>query len=487
MSKVRRAYLMATLEQYSLLLLSVLLMVTMSRLLDPTEIGGAAIGIGVAAIAYSIREFVTSEYLIQRAEIDNTDIRTSLSLLLMASLAVALALIVSSPLIEQFYAHPDLDGFIQVLAIAGLFDAISGLVATLLRRDMKFGSLTRINAIGSAVNAAVTIALALLDFGFMSFAWGQLAASVSRFILSLRSHPLKRSLRPSFRGWGKVLQFGMYKGATTITDRTCEALPQMLLGRLALPAAAGYYNRANLICSLPDRFVLSAVYAVAYPALAERVRTNDDITTPFLRTISYLTVVYWPALIGLAILAYPVVNVALGDQWLAVVPILQLLSLASVFWFATPLTNQVLLALGENRAAFVSLFIGRVSCMVILGAASFFGVIALAASQLIAIPLQMAISLHYARHHVRFEWSALWPVLLQSGAVTLFAIAGPLVVVGLDGFRFEQSLLEAALSAALSFVGWIAGLALLKHPFLAEIRIMYAHFLPPGAAVRNDG
>lgn len=477
MNSVRRAFLMATLEQYALVFISLAMIAVMSRLLNASEIGVAAIGMGITAVAFSTREFVTSEFLIQRDAVSDQDVRTGFTLLLGFSLAIATTLTLSSSYIASFYSHPDLRDFIILLAVAGIFDALSGSVAAMLRRNMQFGALTRINSVSGALNAAVAIGLAALGFGFMSFAWGLLAASIAKSGLSLLAHPVAGVFRPSLRGWRAVLRFGLYRGASSVIERSYEALPQLILGRIMLPSATGLYNRANLICTLPDKFVLSAVYSVAFPALAAEVRMKKDIKAAYLKTISYITVVYWPAFICLAILAHPVVRLSLGDNWLAAIPIVQILSLAAVFWFSNILTSPVLLALGENRAALVSNAFSRSVSAVILCAASFFGLVALAASQFIALPFQMMISLIYMRRYVQFEWNALLATLARSAGVTLCAIAGPMLVAAMGDFRFDQDLLETLVSGALSFVGWIMGLTLLKHPFLAEVRMMYAQLL----------
>lgn len=478
MNRVRRAFLMAILEQYALVFISLAMVAAMSRLLNASEIGVAAIGMGTAAVAFSTREFVTSEFLIQRDEVSDEDVRTGFTLLLGFSLAIAATLTLSSSYIASFYSHPDLRDFIILLAIAGVFDALSGSVAAMLRRNMEFGALTRINAVSGALNAAIAICLAGLGFGFMSFAWGLLASSVAKSSLSFLAHPVAGVFRPSLRGWRVVLRFGIYKGTMSIVDRVYENLPPMILGRIMPIAFAGLYNRANLISGIPDRFVLSAVYSVTFPALAVEARLRKDITAPYLKAVGYITVLYWPCLVGLAILAYPAVRLGLGSNWLAAVPLVRILALAAVFWFPCVLAYPVLLALGENRSAFLSQLIGRCASAVILCAASPFGVTALAASQFIAIPFQMVVALIFTKRHIPYEWRQLLAISCRSGGVTLLAMAGPLLIAAAGDFRFEQSFPEALLSIVLSFFGWLAGVILLKHPFLEEIRNLIGAVAP---------
>ena len=74
---VRRALAMAAGEQYFRLAIQFALIVVVSRLLTPTEIGVSVIGTGIMAIALGLREFATSDVLIPRQEVSGVEIRAS--------------------------------------------------------------------------------------------------------------------------------------------------------------------------------------------------------------------------------------------------------------------------------------------------------------------------------------------------------------------------------------------------------------------------
>ena len=52
-----------------------------------------------------------------------------------------------------------------------------------------------------------------------------------------------------------------------------------------------------------------------------------------MRSLGLITVFYWPAQVLLALLAYPVVMLFLGPQWIGgVIPLLQLMAIAGLAW-----------------------------------------------------------------------------------------------------------------------------------------------------------
>jgi O-antigen/teichoic acid export membrane protein len=470
MNLARRALLSASLEQYGVLLINLFTIATLARLLSPTEIGISVIGVGISTIFFSLREFATSEFLIQKHEIKKNDVQTSFTILFGLSLILGTGLYTAKPVLAQFYKEPGLEAFLTLTITAALIDVTSFPKVALLRRDLAFGTIARLRTISLAITSCTTIILAVLGFSYMSYAWGMLLGTASHTALALLTQPITLYFRPTLSSWREVLEFGRYRGATEVTDRIYDALPQLVLGRVMPATAVGIYNRANAVCAIPDRMLLGAIFAVSFPALMAHVRDGKDIRTSYVRALSYITAFYWPALGLLTIFAHPVVNTVLGSAWGDAVPIVQLLAFSSVFWFPCILTSPMLLALGKNRDAFLSNVLSRFSGAAVLCAASTFGLTAMAASQLTAIPLQMMVSFYYVRKHSPFSWRELLSGLWRSAAMTLGALAGPMVLIAYTGFRFDIPLSQAVLASVLAIPGWLSALLLTQHPILAELR-----------------
>ena len=89
-----------------------------------------------------------------------------------------------------------------------------------------------------------------------------------------------------------------------------------------------------MVARLPDSVLLSGPVGVAFPALAAEIRNGANLKEHYLRALGLIAVLYWPAhWIVLALLAYPVVRVVMGQQWLAVVPLPRLSPLPISAWF----------------------------------------------------------------------------------------------------------------------------------------------------------
>jgi O-antigen/teichoic acid export membrane protein len=461
---------MATGEQYFRLAINFGSIAIISRLLTPTEIGLSVIGMGIMAIALGLCEFAASDFLIQREKVSREDIRTSFTVLFLLTALIAAAIFVLAPWFGAFYGEEKLAGFLRVAALAAVVEALAKPITGLLRRDMAFGTLALINTTSATVTAVATIALALAGFSYMSIAWATVAASATTAAMSFYCRPDLSNYRPALSSWRSVVAFGGYNGASHVISQSYETLPQLVLGGLLPAAAVGLYNRALMVSQIPQRVFLSSVFSVAFPALAAEIREGRSLSAPYLRALGYITVLYWPALTLLAVLAYPAVAVLLGPQWQSVVPLLQILAIAYLPWFPVILTAPVLLAVGANRDRVLVHLVARPVSAVVLCSAAYFGVMAMAASQLVIVPFLMLVAFYFVRRHVPFRWSELFAAIWKSAIVTGSTVAGPIGVVALSDSGFDLPFTATAAAVLLAIMGWLAGIVVMRHPVQLEAR-----------------
>jgi O-antigen/teichoic acid export membrane protein len=471
---VKRALAMAAGEQYARLAVQFGLILAVSRLLTPAEIGVSVIGTGIMAITLGLREFATSDFLIQRQEVERDDLRASFTVVVLLTVLITAAMFVLAPWFGTFYGEEKLAQFLRVAAVAGLIEAMSLPIRGLLRRDMEFGTLAFINTSAATATAVATILLALAGFSFMSFAWATVAAAGTTTALSFYFRADLKAFCPTYKSWGRVLRFGGYNGASFVINQAYVALPQLVLGLVLPHSAVGLYNRATVVSDIPDKVVLTSAFAVAFPALAAEIRQGRHLQEPYLRALGLVTVFYWPGQVLLVFLAHPIVSLLLGSQWLSVVPLLQVMAIASFAWFPVILTSPVLLAVGANRDRVMADLLGRSAAAGMMCCAAYFGIMAMAASKLVSLPFQMVVSFCFVRRHIAFRWCELWAALWRSMLVTGGSAVGPAGVVVLSGTGFELSIPATALAAFLALIGWLATAVLVQHTVLPELKAVAA-------------
>lgn len=469
MTRIRRALAFTSAERYINLAINFILIVGVSRLLSPAEIGVSVIGTTIIAIIEPLRD-VPTPFIVQLKSVDQADIATSFTCMLGLSLLFGGLLVAGAPMLGTWYGDPKLPPYCELLALSLLPGPFERPVMALMRREMAFDQLAIANVTCTLVTAAVTIALAFAGFSFMSFAWAALAGNLAGAAVAIHLRGRAAFFQPTVSRWRMAMALSGYSGTWALTARIPETISYLLLGRFLQMDAVGLYNRARILNDLPSKTLLSGLTPVVFPALAAEARAGRDLAQPYLLALNIVTALHWPAFLGLFLLAHPIVAIMLGPQWDGVVPVVQIIALANLFSFSRGLTQPLLMAVGAFRDLLLSAVVALPTGIVLVTFGTMNGLHALAWATVAKAPIDVVIELLFIRRHVRFTWLQFICAIHRSAAVTVCAMVGPELLVGLGGTAAPLPRLLAAV--ALAGTGWLAGLYLTRHPLAREISLL---------------
>jgi O-antigen/teichoic acid export membrane protein len=467
---VRIALLLSTIERYFSLLGNFVCVVVVSRLMAPEEIGVSVVGMAIIAIALSAREFVSTNYLVQTPELSRDHVRSAFTVMAVFTLVITALLLLLAPTLARLYGDDRLVPYLRVIAFAFLFEVISAPILALFRREMAFGKVAFVNIMGNGISMIVIIGLAGLGFGYMSFAWGWLAATLVISALTLAISPRFWVFNPSLSHWRTMISFGGYNGATMLMQRFYEQMPFLVLGRILSLHYVAIYSRSLLLCQLPDKIIIGGAGWVILPAFSAEVRKGHNLKQPYLHALEIISAIQWPALCLLAILAYPAVFLVLGEQWLEAVPLVRVIAFAMAFSVGFELTYPVLVSLGAMRDMFLRTLIVAPTSVLIICAAAMISLEAVAYSLFIIVPFQALVSFLFVRRHISFRWSELGRSLQRSTIVTLCSASAAFAMTFAVPLGDGLATLPIILCAGFALVGWLFGLWLTDHPLSRELR-----------------
>jgi O-antigen/teichoic acid export membrane protein len=273
----------------------------------------------------------------------------------------------------------------------------------------------------------------------------------------------------SVSGWREIAEYGVYDSLRRLLYFAWDSLPLLAFGKTLGAGGLGLYQRALTIAKLPEKTVLTGLAPVLLPAYAQQAREGGNLTTALLRSIEYVTAIFWPAMILIAILAKPIVDVLLGSQWIAAVPIIQLIAVALLLQLPASIANSIQIAAGGVRDSFILALIIVPITIVIQVYASTYGLTAAAASLFITCPLGLIASLVVLRWRIPFTRQELLGAVRSSAIVAFFTALAPAIIAILSGGTQKISIMGAAIALVLAGIGWLVGLRIARHPLLDEI------------------
>jgi O-antigen/teichoic acid export membrane protein len=245
--------------------------------------------------------------------------------------------------------------------------------------------------------------------------------------------------------------------------------PQLFLARILDFASVGLYSRATSMTQVFDKLVLQALNPVIMPAIAAQSKAGANLKGVYLESIQLLSVVQWPFLAFLAIMARPIILIWLGENWLDVVPLVRVLCIANMALFAACLSYPVLVAVGRVRDAFVASLVSLPPSLLVTLCAAFFGVQAVAAAALLSLPFQAAVAIYFIGGHLGFKPKDLFRSLVKSAIVTVGTICGAAACAALFEMEIVTPFLTLTSACCVTVLCWWLGLVFTAHPLVPRL------------------
>ena len=375
--------------------LQFILGIVLARLLLPADYGLIGMLTIFFAISLAIVDSGFSQALIQRKNVTQTDYSTVFYFNLLTSLCIYASLYFSSPYIAAFFEEPRLTLITRVISLSILFNALSIIQIAKLTKALDFKSQTKCSVIAIVVSGIIGIYLAFLGHGV----WALVIQMVSKSILNLLLLILFAWWWPSLvfskKSLKSLFSFGSKLLASGLLNAVFNNLYYVVIGKFFSTKELGLYTRANQFQLLPSETLAVILQRVTLPVLSGIQDDKERLVHYYRKFIRFTALVTFPLMLGLAVLATPLISVVLTDTWIELVPYLRLLALVGLLYPIHALNLNLLKVLGRTDL-FLRLEIYKKIAIVITLLVTFrYGILALIAGQVLLSFLFLYINTYY--------------------------------------------------------------------------------------------
>ena len=472
MATVRRSLGFAFLERYLLIALQLLSFTLLARLLTPQQIGLYSVSMALISMAQVVRDFGLANYLIQRKELGPEDVGSALgtSLLLGGSLFAGIQ--AAAPWIGGFYGDASLVHIVRIISVNFLILPFNSISIALLRRDMRFDTLMRVNVAAAVVGTFTTLGLAWAGVGAASLAWGDVGASLTTALGVSLAGAWGRLTRPQLSRWREILRFGGPVTAANVVTSVSMDINDLAVGKVLDFSQVAIASRAQGLMNLFHRDIMGTVRSVAYPAYAQAHRDDGQLEQRYVQSLSAVSAVAWPFYGFVGLFALEVLRLMFGPQWDASAPLVPIYCTAGAVSVLNSLIPTLMLAAGHARlVALADLIIQPVKALLLIAVIWHWraleplalGVLAMA---VVAVPYFYA----FKQRCLPSDFGAIARELARNALLALACLLpGALLVAWLRPAGQALALPVWLACAGLTVLIWLGGLRLLAHPLYAEI------------------
>lgn len=477
MSGVRRSLGFAFLERYLLIALQLLSFVLLARLLTPQQVGLYSVSMALISMAQVVRDFGLANYLIQKKSLESADIGSALGVSLVLGIGLFLLVNLGAPWIGDFYNDDSLPSIVRIISLNFLILPFNSISIALLRRDMQFDRLMRINVSAAITGTATSLSLAFLGLGPWALAWGEIASSLTIASGALMYGALSRLVLPTLKRWRAIISFGGPVTLSNVVTSVSMDINDLVVGKLLGFSQVAVASRAQGLMNLFNRDIMGTIRGVAYPAFAKAHREDKSVETRFVQSVGAVTAIGWPFYGFVGFFPLEILRLMFGPQWDAAAPLVPVYCLAGAFSAMAGLVTTAMLATGQVRlVATADLIIQPVKALLLTAVAFYFkALLPLAIAFLLMAVVAVPYFYAFKQRCLPTDFAGLSTALSRN----LLLAASCLLPSALLGQWLRPPDASLPLSTWLPLAGltcllWVSGLWVLKHPLFEELRAIVA-------------
>lgn len=357
--------------------------IILARLLLPSDYGIITMIMVFTAIANAFVQSGFSTSLIQKKNSDELDFSSVFYTSFVIATICYLILFLTAPLIADFYQMPQITSILRVLAITLFFGAFNSVQNAKLSKDMKFKTLF-FSSLGAIIVSGTTgITMAYLGFGAWALVGQQLANIIASTIILWFTSGWRPKIMFSLARVKGLFSYGWKIMCSSLIDTFYQNLYNLVIGKFYNSATLGNYNKGEQFPKLIAVNIDGAIGSVMLPAYAKEQERKDKVKKMVRRAIVTSSLIIFPLMLGLAVIAEPLVKILLTDKWLGCVPFMQILCIVYALYPINTANLQAIKALGKSDYFLKLEIIKKILGIIVLIITIPHGVYAMAVGQVI--------------------------------------------------------------------------------------------------------
>jgi len=334
-------------SQLVMRLLGIVSTMILARLLMPEDFGLVALAALISSAIHLLSVMNFRLWLVRHPSPGRPHYDTVWTLSLLRSAITGLALCLLAHPAAAFFDEGRLVHVMTLLALVSLLQGATNVGAVDFQKHLDFDKDFGLRFGARLAAFVVTVALAFWWRDYRALVAGLITGAVASLVLSYLMHPYRP--RWSMAHWREAFDFSKWllvgDGWLFLYSRADD----FILGKLGSASTLGIYTVAHEIASLASTELVMPIRRVLLPGYSKLLGDRKALKRGFVDGFSIILLVGLPAAAGLGVVADPLVRVALGEQWLESIPILQALAIYGMASVGSANVGPVLIALGRTR------------------------------------------------------------------------------------------------------------------------------------------
>lgn len=331
-NKTVKGVVWSSVERFSVQGVQFLVMLVIARLLDPKDFGLVGMLAIFLAVAQSLIDSGFSQALIRKQDRTEVDNSTVFYFNIVVSAVLYLILYAIAPWVSDFYNEPQLCSLMRVLCLVVIVNSFAVVQRAIYTASINFKTQAKASFIAALASGLVGVWMAYNGYGVWTLVWQQLLnAGINTLLLWIYSNWYPRWVY-SWESFRELFAFGSKLLASGLLDTLYTNIYLLVIGKIFNAASLGYYTQADRFTKLPSSNITGILQRVTYPVLCSIQDDDERLREDYRKLLRLSAFIIFPMMCLLAGVAYPLVELLIGEKWRFAATLIIPLSFTMMWW-----------------------------------------------------------------------------------------------------------------------------------------------------------
>ena len=323
--------------------------IILARILSPDDFGIFGIALLVLSILSSFSQTGFSQALIQKKEDIRSYLDTAWTVRVIRAVLIAIVVFFLAKPAASFFGAPGAEHIIRVIGFSIIIQSLGNIAVLYFQKELKFHKFFKYQFIGTVVDFAVVIVAVYLLKSVWALVLGLLAGTFTRCIMSYVIEPYRPKFRFVKSQARELFGFGKWVLGSGILIFFIIQGDDIFVGGLLGATMLGFYQMAYRISNTPTTETTHVISQVSFPLYAKLQEDLPRLRDAYLKVLQLVTLISFPLTGFIIVLAPEFTRVFLGEQWMPIVPAMQVLALAGLLRSIITTTIPLFRATGKPK------------------------------------------------------------------------------------------------------------------------------------------
>ncbi len=327
--------------------ISLVSIMILARLLTPEDFGIIALASSIYAMIELMRAMGFDTVLIQKQNVGREYYDTAWTLQIIFSTFASLIMVLISEPVANYYGDLRLTPVLWLMAGMTFLNGLTNIGVVEFRKKMDFNKEFLFQVLVKLSGFLVTVPLAFYWKSYWAMLMGMLSTRFVSVCLSYYMQSFRP--RPSLSKHEDVLGFSSWLFMNNILVYINQNGQNFIVAKLLGGQSLGVLSVSSELSNMTSDEIIAPINRAAYPGFAKVSNDKILLKKTYLSILPYIALLAALAGFSISALAPVLVKALLGDKWLEGVPIIEIISLASLFMALNTNSGSVFLAVGRPK------------------------------------------------------------------------------------------------------------------------------------------